>query len=162
MLSLFPCCHSNNWLAKAINPKRSQALVAKIIYAGPFLGITLFLKTTLTSSPTSARITGPRNPRCSSSADRFFLLVKVSSVYSTYTAFLYCPPILLPERVKYWKDSAIFSFVLIDRFDYFGLSNITFTSVLVSGDAENKALVDFEKRIAPFKTVSFENICCGK
>ena len=67
--------------------------------------ITLFLKSTWISSPTSARITGPRNPKCASLDDLFTLVVKVSSVYSTYTTFLYSPPILSSAWVKYFAES---------------------------------------------------------
>ena len=48
---------------------------------------------------------GPRNPKCSSLAVRFTLVVKLLSVYSTKIAFLYLPPILLSARVKYLAES---------------------------------------------------------
>ena len=67
--------------------------------------LTWFLKSTWISSPTSARMVGPRNPKCSSLAVRFTLVVKLLSVYSTKIAFLYLPPILLSARVKYLAES---------------------------------------------------------
>ena len=50
--------------------------------------LTMFLKTTCIASPTSARMTGPSEPRCNASAVLFFLVMKVSSVYSKYKTFL--------------------------------------------------------------------------
>src|SRR6185369_10141327 len=55
--------------------------------------LVLFLKTTLIVSPTSARMIGPREPRCCHSGAAGFLVVKVASVYSTYRVFLYWVPI---------------------------------------------------------------------
>lgn len=42
----------------------------------------------------------PRMPRCSSSGPLGFFLVKVSSVYSRYTAFLYLGPIRLSDVLR--------------------------------------------------------------
>ena len=50
----------------------------------------LFLNVTIIVSPTSARITGPKNPKWSSFS---FTVLNVLSLYSMYKAFQYLPPI---------------------------------------------------------------------
>lgn len=49
----------------------------------------LFLNTTRMVSPTTARISGPKNPRCCQAAGRGLSVLNVLSVYSRYSTFLY-------------------------------------------------------------------------
>ncbi len=65
---------------------------------------TLFLKTTLIISPTSALMTGPMMPRCSSLGVLSFFFVNEESVYSTKMALVYFPPILFEVLSKNTAD----------------------------------------------------------
>ena len=61
----------------------------------------MFRNTTLMRSPTSPLMIGPINPRCCSLKLLVFLFVNDESVYSTYIALMYVPPILLELL---WKN----------------------------------------------------------